>query len=263
MAITISAVSFIQLQANDPVNVVFTVGGPIEPDEVVQIYASGRSDPLGTFQTQVELTQTEHEYTSEGLSLPPGTPLVFHLCPRIVKDGQAEDDIDGQPFETFCVMATFTTKGIAPPPPPPPALPAPVINQVTPRQATLTSDARIDIHWVAARSYDEYQVFYTVGEQSRSKIIESAGADGAFGVTPTQPGQTFIFTVEGHVIHSFLGIYLSEDDSLGSTLVTVVIPPNTQSLRTFLSLSNVTLNPGIRSLGVQAISRGIRAMMHL
>ena len=207
----------------------------------------------GTFQTQVELTQTDHEYTSDGLTLPPGTPLFFHLCPRIVKDGQAEDEIDGQDFQTFCVMAAFTTKGIPlPPPPKPPPLPAPIIDQVITRQATLTDVGRIDIHWVAARSYDEYRVFYSVsGHRDHSEFIESAGADGAFGVADTQPGQTFDFAVEGHILHTFLGILLSEDDSPGSKPVTGVIPPNTRSLREFLSLSNVTLHPGIRSLGPQ------------
>jgi len=265
MAIAITAVAFIQRNANDPVNVTFSVGGPIEPDEVVQIYASGRSDPgPGTFLKQVELTQTEHDYTSDAVSLPPGTPLFFQLCPRIVKDGQAEDQLDGQPFETFCVRAAFTTKGTPPPPPPPhPPLPAPVINQVIPRQATLTSPSRIDIHWISARSYDEYQVFFKLGDKTGFPVIQSSGSDGAFGFTPTQPGQPFSFIVEGHLFHSFLGIVLSEEDSLQSSPATGFIPPNTQNLRTFLSLSHVTLSPGIRSLGSAATAQGLRAMMHL
>src|ERR1700751_1661583 len=157
MAVSISAVSFIQRQANDPVNVLFTVGGPVEPDEVVQIYVSGRSDSgPGNFLTQVELTQSDHEYTSEGLSLPAGTPLFFQLCPRIVKDGQAEDELDGQPFETFCVTAFFTTKGISSPGPEPPAS-VPAITGMTSSQFALKERSSFFISWVSGRC-DKYHL---------------------------------------------------------------------------------------------------------
>jgi hypothetical protein len=269
MAVSISAVSFIQRQANDPVNVLFTVGGPVEPDEVVQIFVSGRSDSgPGNFLTQVELTQTDHEYTSDGLSLPAGTPLFFHLCPRIVKDGQAEDEIDGEPFETFCVIASFTTRGISPPGPvPPPAVPT--ITGLTSRQFTLKERSSFFISWLSGKC-DKYHLSWrlvkSVPGSTNTGNVQEIEAPSTFTFTArifdSRPGEIYQAQVQA-CRHVDIG---SDPCSAFSAVASLTIPENTRSLREFLQLSGASLPADARSIGMglgTALGPSVRGLLHV
>jgi hypothetical protein len=89
--------------------------------------------------------------------------------------------------------------------------------------------------------------------------IDSAGTSGFFRVAPAFPGREYSFKVQGCITH-LIGLNECSDFTAPST---IVMPQNTRSLLEFLGLSNVTLNPGIRSLGSPAVSNGVRAMMRL
>jgi len=259
---------------NAGVIVSFDVQGPIEPDEVVQIIASDVSINKPITHVEVQLSQNRHNGYSGQLAIGPapdqlhaGASYRITLCPRVEPDNP-DETIDGQPWETFCTQGVlFQVQGSGPPPGS--NLPPPTIVSHTARQATLTSDSRVDIHWLSAKSYDAFDVGWTEQAVTGATInsggfrVESSGSDGAFGRSPAEPGHWFRFVVSGVVEHTFLGIKIGEDKSPDSAPDVVTAAANTRSLRTFLRLSAVTLNPGIRSLGAEAYGRGIRAMMKL
>jgi hypothetical protein len=253
----------------------FDVQGPIEPDDVVQVVASDVSISQAITHVDVPLQQNEHVgyaahlpvTTGDPHTLHPGATYQFFLCPRAEPDNP-DEKIDGQDWVAFCTRGKeFTTQ--APGPPPGPHLPPPTIDSHTTRQATLTSDSRIDIHWVSSKAYDAFDIGWHEQDVTGGTIdsggsrVESGGNDGAFGRSPVMPGHWFRFVVGGVVEHTILGIKIGEDKSPDSEPHVAKMPPNTRSLRTFLRLSNVTLKPGIRSLGADAYGRGIRAMMKL
>jgi hypothetical protein len=243
---------------------VFDVLGPIQDGDVVTIIAAPRSQASspGILVAKVELTPSQHFGYAASVTLQSGVPFTIFFCPRAEPDNP-DEKIDGQPWETFCVSIQFSTQAPGQSPPTPPAMPAPVIDSSTVRQATLRAGSRVDIHWTSPRAYDAYRVIFFIGSQpGATATINSGGSTGSFGISPAPPGQRFQFTVNGVVIHSFLGIEFSEDVSDASDAVTVIVPPNTRSLRTFLRLSGITLSPGIRSLG-PAVAAGVRHLMHL
>ena len=133
--------------------VTFDVFGPILPDTVVQIYASGRSDTISEadFKKAVDLNTTDVSYTAT-LDLQAGTAFLFHLCPRTVTDGVPDPIIDGQSFEAFCTFnIPFTTKALQPPAPPPPVPGPPPVSGapdiVKNLRADVVSFSHIKLTW--------------------------------------------------------------------------------------------------------------------
>jgi hypothetical protein len=228
------------------------------PPDVVQIWAAGVSDNLGRLVEQVEITPTENDYSAL-IDLPAGNEFFIHLCPREQEKGVLQDEIDGQPWETFCTMTAFTTKASldATPRPKPPA---PRIGLIDPHQPTLTGDARIVVHWTAVTDFDQYHFMWREQPHGFTEIeIESGGRSGFFTVQPVSAGRTYSFKVQGCIVH-LIGL---NDCSPFSEPVDFVMPQYVRSLGQFIKLSLVTLKPGIRSLGSQVVSHGIRAMMRL
>jgi hypothetical protein len=142
---------------------------------------------------------------------------------------------------------------------PRPQPPAPRISSIEPHQATLHDEGQIVVHWTSA-NVDHYHFIFE-GDQLRFTEVEidSPGTTGFFVITPTFPGRKYSFKVQGCLIN-LIG---SNNCSEFSPFIDTVMPQNTRSLREFLRLSNVQLNPGIRSLGPSTFSSGIRAMMRL
>ena len=229
----------------------------ILPD-LVQIYASGVSGQLGSLIQELDMQSPENTYTTT-ITLAAGTAFVIGLCPRTKTGGVLDDTMDGQPWETFCTFSPFTTQ--APPGPPPhPKLPAPTIGAIEPHQATLTAESRIDVHWTGSSQFDLYHFMWMEQGHGWTEIeINSGGSSGVWTVSPVSPQRTYSFKVQG-CVSKLIGL---DDCSPFSAPVSFPMPPYTHSLREFLRLANVRLNPGIRSLGKAAYGAGIRGMMRL
>jgi hypothetical protein len=242
------------------VRISFTVTGILT--DLVEIYAGGASDPLSVPLQRVELSPPEINYTSDDIALQAGTLFFFHLCPRNKTGDQLDNEVEGQPFETFCTAAIpFTTQGTSPPAGPRPKPPAPSITAIEPRQPTLTEPGHIVVRWVANIVFDQYHV---ISEELPSGgpneiEIDSSGNNGFFTLTPTVPGHSYSFKVQGCITHN-IGL---NDCSLFTAPKLVQMPENTRSLRTFLQISNIVLAPGLRSLGAAATAAGLRRTMHL
>jgi hypothetical protein len=258
MATNIKITSIKQLQpisAPAQVQIDFIVLG-ILPD-IVQIFASGVSDQVGGFVDKVDINSPENTYTTI-ITLAAGTAFFLSLCPRTVTNGVLDDKIDDQPWETFCTRIPFTTQ--APPPPPHPRQPVPTISSIEPHQATLRNAGKIDVHWTATTNFDLYHFMWMEQPHGWNEVeINSGGRSGVFTVSPAIARRTYAFKVQG-CISKLIGL---DDCSFFTDPKTFVMPTGTHSLREFLRLSNVQLNPGILSLGRQAFGAGLRAMMHL
>jgi hypothetical protein len=116
------------------------------------------------------------------------------------------------------------------------------------------------VRWTAITNFDQYHFMFAETPHGFTEVeINSAGTSGFFRVAPTFSGREYSFKVQGCITH-LIGLNECSDFTPPST---IVMPQNTRSLREFLRLSNVQLDPGIRSLGPTAFAGGIRAMMHL
>jgi hypothetical protein len=259
----IANVTFNQLGNPAPnsatVRVSFTFTGILT--DLVEIYAGGAGEPISNPVDRVELSPPEINYTSD-VVVPAGTQIFFHLCPRNKTGDQLDDLVENAPFETFCTAALpFTTQSPAQPIGPHPKQPAPSITGTEPHQATLKDPGQIVVRWRANVTFDQYHLIWQ--ELPSGKLneveIDSSGDTGFFPATPALPGRSYSFKVQGCITH-LIGL----NDCSPFTAPTVTqMPANTTSLKTFLRLSRVVLNPGLRSLGEAAIGAGIRKMMHL
>jgi hypothetical protein len=89
--------------------------------------------------------------------------------------------------------------------------------------------------------------------------INFGGATGVFSVTPASAGLFYEFKIQGCISRT-IGL----DDCSSFSLPTIFqMPPNTRSLRAFLSLSGLSSITNIRSLGASGYGAGLRSMMHL
>jgi hypothetical protein len=143
---------------------------------------------------------------------------------------------------------------------PRPKPPAPRISSIESHQATLHDEGKIIVHWTAATKFDQYHFIFAEKPHDFTEVeIDSPGTTGFFPIKPAFPGREYSFKVQGCITHA-IGLNDCSDFTLSTD---TLMPQNTRSLREFLRLSNVQLNPGIRSLGPSTFSSGIRAMMRL
>jgi hypothetical protein len=166
---------------------------------------------------------------------------------------------------TTLIQISRATLPLLPPPPPPPR--NPTIDSLDAAQVTLRDVAHILVHWSSSQAVDKYHLMFTSAYPPPNTVsgwteieIESENSRSfRFRLSPTpQQGETWSFKVQG--CRSFdIG---SDACSPFSETKSVTTPRNTHSLRTFLQLSGVPINTGIRSLGWN-VSSGVRAMMHL
>lgn len=166
-------------------------------------------------------------------------------------------------------LTSFTqiSRAALPPlPPPPPPLGSPIIDSLNAVQVTLHDVPHILVHWSSSQ-VDKYHLMFTdafpppntASGWAETEIESAKSTSFRFRLSPTpQQGVTWSFKVQG--CKSFdIG---PDACSPFSETKSVATPRNTRSLRTFLQLSGVPLNAGIRSLG-KDVARGVRAMMHL
>lgn len=167
-------------------------------------------------------------------------------------------------------LTSFTqiSRAAAPTPvPPPPPVRSLTIDSLDAVQVTLHDVPHILVHWTSPQSVDKYHLMSTSTSPppeaaigwSEIEIHSGPSTSFRFRFSPTLvQGTTWSFKVQG--CRSFdIG---ADACSPFSEVKRVTTPRNTTSLRTFLQLSGVPLNVGIRSLG-KDVERGVRAMMHL
>jgi hypothetical protein len=193
---------------------------------------------------------TDSHFSTDVAGLPADTDVAFAVC-SVFQDASE-----------LCSSATVHTQGVpgggggGPRPKPPP----PRISSIEPHQATLHDQGNIVVRWTATTNFDQYHFIFAETPHGSTEVeINSGGTSGFFRVAPTFPGREYSFKVQGCITH-LIGLNECSDFTSPST---TVMPQNTRSLREFLRLSSVRLDPGIRSLGPSAFSAGIRAMMHL
>ncbi len=227
--------------------------------DIVQIYASGVSGGIGSFVEQVDISPPENTY-NESIELASGTAFLIHLCPRNKGDnGQLDDQMNDMDWQAACTVVPFTTQS-PPDPQPRPKPPTPSIGSIEPRQATLHDLGRIDVHWSGSPQFDLYHFMWSELPHGWSTVeVNSRGSTGVWTAAPAIAGRTYSFKVQGCISRT-IGL---DDCSLFCAPFNFVMPPNTNSLREFLLLSAVRLDPGIRSLGAAIYGDGFRVMMHL
>jgi len=135
--------------------------------------------------------------------------------------------------------------------------PTPIITTIDSHQATLQNEGYIVIHWTPSANCDQYHFMWMEKSNGRWAAVEIDS--NLFKISPTFPGQQYSFKAQG-CITEMIGLNHCSDFSIPKDFI---IPQNTFSLREFLRLSNARLTPGIRSLGSQVYSTGIRTMMRL
>jgi hypothetical protein len=244
------------------VQIDFNVLG-ILPD-LVQVSASGISGDIGILKDEVEMSPPEISYTST-IELAGGSFFSISLCPRTVTNGVLDEKMDDQPWETFCTFTTIITKAPGTAPPPPPGVPS--ITSIEPNQPTLNdSEGNIVVRWQNSPA-DKYHFMWTdevpppltLTGWSAVELNAENSKGFAFQIPHALVGRTYTFKVQSCKVF-FIG---SDLCSAFCPNRDIVMPKNTNSLREFLRISGVQLNPGIRSLGASAFGAGIRAMMHL
>jgi hypothetical protein len=256
MAIVVQFTNLRQVPPFDPVTAKVQVGfrilGPEVPDRV-EIYASVDPGKRGTLVDSVEISTPDPSGDSL-VDVPAGKLVSILLCPRTVTNGVLDDEIDGQPFEVFCVVNTLTTKASDPgstqhPNPPPP----PTITSMTSRQFTLHERSSFFISW-SSEQCDNYHLSWRlvkpVPGSTNSGNVQEIAAPPNFTFTSrifeSQPGEVYEAQVQA-CRHVDLGNDLC---SPFSTAASLTIPENTRSLRQFLLLSKVSLPNSVRGIGV-------------
>lgn len=226
------------------VQILFQVTGPKTGIDLVQVYAlnPAPTNPggLGDVVDTVDLTITESQYNSL-IDLQSGAVYTLALCPRSETDGSLDDKVEGESWESFCVYQPFVTNvGNN-------AL-NPQITVDSREPATLLHSNQITISW-SSSSYTDGQVLWgpvTSPEQNvysfkpghRGLNVDYTGQYTA-PIPRNLAGQTILFTVQ--VRNSF------QDSSLWyPTRVAVQSAHNYNSLRQFLTASNVVLPTGVR-----------------
>jgi hypothetical protein len=243
------------------VRISFTLTGILT--DLVEIYAGGASDPISNPVQRVDISPPEINYTSDDIELQAGTEFFFHLCPRNKTGDRLDDDVENQPFETFCTAAIpFTTQGTAQstvsPPPSPPR-----ISSFVPHQPTLDKAGSVVVTWeTTSGKCDKYHLIWTnlaLGILQEFEIEVGGSSGASFSAGPTTAGKTYTFKVQSCIAED-----LGPDNCSAFCADTqFVMPANTNSLRAFLQLSGVPPGTSIRSLGEAAFGAGLRAMMHL
>ncbi len=220
------------------VKVSFTVSG----GNFVQIYAAPAGGGVGSGELVATVSivpkQTQYDQT---VNLPAASFFAIYACPRTGSKTTPDDYTDGQPWDTYCAMQYFTTQGKETVPP---SMPPPQIVEVIPQPASVNLGNSIKVIWSSTKSYDKYVVGWSQnGTQMAGVDINTGGTQGSW-TTPTVPGSTYTFHVNGGVSQ-----FWNYDYSTWGNLVTVVAGPNLTSVRKFLTWSGVHLGGnGLRSV---------------
>ena len=136
-------------------------------------------------------------------------------------------------------------------PAPGPAAQEPGAPNLTPQPATITSDNSILVSWISPQSYEKYLIWWTYeGAPSDASFpqgeVDNTGTTGSWTATPTTPGFTYTFKIEGGN-RNLLGILGYNYSGWGPTASMKAVP-NLTSLKQFLRASGISLPSQLKSL---------------
>jgi hypothetical protein len=144
----------------------------------------------------------------------------------------------------------------------------PTIEAVVPIQFHLRNpEPRILVSWSTRDACDKYHFIWTdripppktIAGWREVELETGRGFGFSFNIPKTLGSTTYTFKVQGCDSRM-----LGHDNCSSFTIEnSIQMPANTNSLRTFLSISGVPLARGIRSLGTSVVGAGIRAMMRV
>jgi hypothetical protein len=241
------------------VQITFTVTGILT--DLVEIYVRGASDQFSDPVQRVELSPPEINYTSDEIELQAGTQFFFQLCPRNKTGDRLDDEVEGQPFETFCTaQIPFTTHVSSQPPQPPqptptPPTPRPVVSGVRNIVTTKVGYSRVRLKWDANRNYNAIQVI------RRAKTNDNIAFLGSLPINSTgteditvSPNTTYTYMVET----CFITPQHRDCVFASSAEVTTLSFP---TLRQFLEIHGFDPRQGTRSLR-PLLSTSLRSIMN-
>jgi len=118
-----------------------------------------------------------------------------------------------------------------------------------PQPATITQDNSILVSWTSPQSYDKYLIWWTyVGAPQGAHFdqgeVDNGGTTGSWTATPTTPGFTYTFAIDGGVRSLYV---LWAYSGFGPTASAQAIP-NLTSLRAYLQVSGLNFPQQMRSL---------------
>jgi hypothetical protein len=257
-------ISFLSIKQMDDLpptcNVIisFQVTGPKTGIDLVQVYALNVEDtsPGGTSDIvdSVDMTIPESQYSSS-VTLQTGASYNLALCPRTEDDGVLSDEVEGEPWETFCVINPYTTQSNA-------GTEAPLVSIVSNEPATLLHPNQITISW-RSYSYTDGNVLWGPQSEPRRNTYPFTPIGGnppsytgqyTAPIPATLADQALSFTVE--VENKFL-----EPGEFFPTTVIVRSEKNYTSLRQFLVASNVAFPTSVKQY--MHGTKSLRALMQI
>lgn len=145
---------------------------------------------------------------------------------------------------------------------------APRITSVQPVQVNLRDhEPRIFVSWSMRDACDKFHFMWTDRTPppangdlwSQVELTPGRTLESSFNIPKTSAGKTYTFKVQG-CDSRLLG---HDNCSPFTDDRSITMPANTHSLKTFLSISNLPLNRGVRFLGTSVFGNGLRAMMRI
>lgn len=137
---------------------------------------------------------------------------------------------------------------------------APTITSAQPVQFHLRNPVpHIAVSWTMSEACDKYHFIWTSGGPTfaEEELTPGRSFGSSFKIPNTQAHLTYTCKVQGCQSR----IVGHDNCSPFSSERSVTMPPNTRSLRTFLTISGVPLR--LRSLGVPVVGNGVRTMMRV
>jgi hypothetical protein len=232
----------------------------------VQVYANtgniGSVD-LGNLKCLVPLNSSTTNYSCLIDHLIPGLIYIIGICPRTGALPNLDEKINDDSWEGYCHWKTLSTQGTNPSVGTVEHHP-PTIVGFDVRFATISTPQAVHVTWKAAETYLKYHLGWRKkSEQFNNEQVEiNTHSDTASGLcSPTYPGTTYIFSVQGEWNEDFYGISPSRW-SAWSSPIEFTTPPNINSLATYLQASGVNT----RSLLLKSLlgpTNSLRAFMKL
>jgi hypothetical protein len=236
---------------NAKVMVTFNLTG--QAPDIVQVYAQeAGSQPANIVEATLVGSidwQTPNPEGNTLIELQAGNAFDIWLCPRNETDGTLDDDYDNEYWEISCTYAGPITTQVPQAPTQQPT--KPVIIKIDNEPATLKGDGSITVSWVSS-PYDKFLITWTYEGAPPGGTFPQGEVDGStssWTATPTTPGFTFTFAVEGGIS---AGLAAGYNWSGWGPTVAVKAVPNLRSLVAFLNHSGI--NPA--GLSVKSIMGG-------
>jgi hypothetical protein len=224
--------------------ILFEMRGSWSEADIVQVYAvnavNTTSNGLGDIVDTVNINITDFQYSSLP-DLQSGAAYSLGLCPRSKTGDVLDDEIEGQPWESFCVFQSFVTKLTDDP-----AVPQIKVESAEP--ATLLHPNQITISW-SSSAYTDGQVLWGPQTNPQQNVYSFKAVDK--GNVPDYTGK-YTATIPANLANQVFSFTVQVRNQFqdarrwfGNT-VKVLSARNYYSLRQFLLANNVPLPAGIR-----------------